>query len=167
MENMYIKSYLLEMQIRSQSPVTVNCKRYILKYFERYLKGQGVSIEDVTTLTIKEWIVSQHVENNGELNELNNESETRGRKTEKLKSSTINTRLKVLKNFYEFLVEEGEIKKNPMEKIKFLKQDKHFIQAYKQKDVKSMLNHYNNKTFLSSRNKLCIMLLASCFLQAV
>lgn len=138
--NPFIKHYLLEMRIINQSPTTIRVKRLMLNRFNEWCNEHDIDLLDVSSLDIKEWITE---------------------KQGKIKASTINSNIKYLRSFYEFLVNEGELRKSPMEKIKLLKQDVVKIKTYSKNGVKKMLNYYRNDTFIGARNRLILLLLAS------
>jgi integrase/recombinase XerD len=131
-----IKEYLLDIHIKGFAESTIKNKRNALTHFANWCCKE---IEDIRPVHIKEYIQD----------ELNKGVQT----------VSVNFRLKQLKAFFAYCIEERLINKNPMEKIKLLQQEKTMIRTYSDEDIKALINYYNGKTYLQVRNKTIIMIL--------
>lgn len=132
--NLTIEDYILEIQTQNFSKVTVKSKTYMLTQFERWMKeNQEVEIEEVTKLHVKRW--------------------RKALLDEGLRPNTINTRLVAITSFYKYCVDEGLMKDNPAISIEKLKEPKVMIKAYDLDDINNMINFYNGRSFMDTRNR--------------
>jgi integrase/recombinase XerD len=77
----------------------------------------------------------------------------------KLKPVTINSRLRALKAFFNFLKDNKYIRDSPMEKIVQLKHRKEIIQTFSKRQIKDMFNKPNLRTFTGVRDLTIMMLM--------
>jgi len=95
MLNLLIKNYLLELKMKGSSGHTVSNYSYHLQKFTAYLKETQLNYSSLTPVQIKAF---------------------RNRLLEAgLKPKTVNAVLSALKSFHDYLVEEGELKNNPVD----------------------------------------------------
>lgn len=127
-----IKEYIYELQIKNLSNHTIISYKSILYQFKNTTKTE--TLEEVNKIKVKEYI---------------NSMKSRG-----VKSSSINTNIKVIKSFLKYCFDEDYISEIPI--IKNLKEQKTLIQTFNDDEVMRMLKFYKMNTFLDSRNKCLI-----------
>lgn len=132
----YINEYLWDIQIKGFAESTIKNKRNALIHFSNWCNK---NMEQIRPIHIKEYIQKEL--------------------SKGVRPVSVNFRLKQLKTFFAYCIEEGLISKNPMEKIKLLRQEKTMIRTFSDSDIKALINYYNGKTYLQVRNKTMIMLL--------
>jgi len=76
-----------------------------------------------------------------------------------LKPVTINTRLRAVRAFFNFLEHQNLIKQNPMKDIKMLKHRKRIVETFDKKQIKALLNTCDLKTFTGLRDYTLMLLL--------
>lgn len=133
-----VKEFTFELQIKNYSKRTIETYNYNIGHLIGYLKEEHdiIEIEDVSSIHIKKFIQYQL--------EIGN------------KSNYINTIIKALRAFYNYLVSEEYISLNILSKIKLLKEDKVIIKTFTDKEVAKMIESYDFKTYLNARNKVII-----------
>lgn len=75
------------------------------------------------------------------------------------KETYINGLIKSYRAFFAYCVEEEYISQNPMEKIKWQREEMPVIRTFNEDEVLRMINYYSGHTFLQIRNKFIIVLL--------
>jgi integrase/recombinase XerD len=70
----------------------------------------------------------------------------------------INTILKVIRAFFVYLMEEEYIHKNPVDKVKFIKEEQVIIKTFTDEEVLKLIKAYSNIDYLAVRNKTIIAL---------
>ncbi|PGZ88982.1 recombinase [Bacillus sp. AFS029533] len=138
MMEMYLNAYLRESKVQGHSINSINARRKDLKLFFNW--GNFQELEEIDRFKLMEFI---------------NYCQDKG-----LKSSTINTRVVIIKAFFKWLVDEEIISKNPVEKVKVPKREKTVIKTFDKNEVEEMINYYNGKDYVSVRNKTILTLLA-------
>ena len=140
--NEYLKEYLLECKIRNYSAQTIKAKKINLSVLIRYLKSEfGIdTIEKIKKVHIQSYIIFEI---------------DRGRK-----SSTVNTKLKTLKPFFDYALDENYIKVNPAKSIKFLKNEKAVFTVFNDDEVMKMIGYWKGASYTAIKNKLVISMLA-------
>ncbi|MFJ5623398.1 tyrosine-type recombinase/integrase [Peribacillus loiseleuriae] len=133
-----VKEFTFELQIKNYSKRTIETYNYNIGQLISYLKEEQdiIEIDDVSSIHIKKFIQYQL--------EIGN------------KSNYINTIIKALRAFYNYLVSEEYISLNILSKIKLLKEDKVIIKTFTDKEVAKMIEAYDFKTYLNARNKVII-----------
>lgn len=79
---------------------------------------------------------------------------------QRVKHTTINYRITILKAMFQFAKKEEIIDENPFMKVSRLKESKLMKKTYSQKDIDYILNSFKGKTFTTVRNKTIITFLA-------
>ncbi|MEH7107796.1 tyrosine-type recombinase/integrase [Bacillus sp. JJ1764] len=72
------------------------------------------------------------------------------------KPTYINTLIKSLRSFYNYLVNEEYVSHNIILEIKFLNEEKVIINTFTDKEVAKMIDTYDFKSYLNVRNKVII-----------
>lgn len=128
-----LKEWLLDCKIRCFSNRTVKSYRNNMERFFRWCSEQGIeTIEGVNVSIIKQFILNLQ--------------------TSGCKGTYINSLIKTLRAFFVYVSDEYEIF-NPMIKIRWCREQQPIITAFSDDEVKAMLSLYNNKDFVSVRNK--------------
>lgn len=130
-----IEEYLSDCSIRGFSDFTIKDKAKRLKLF---LSHCDKDIESISAGDIKRFLEVLSKTN---------------------KPITINQTIKVLKVFFKWCVEEDIIDVDPCKRIKLLNPGKTMIKAYSENDINTILNYYNGKGYIKTRNKTMLMTL--------
>jgi len=117
---------------------TLESYRENYKFFTEFLNERNIvrDIRNITLDTIREYIVymlEEKVRFDG--HKFKSEEE----KTVGLSPVTVNTRLKTLKTMFKYLLNEGQIITNPMEKIKKVEEDEDEIVILTTDELKKLL----------------------------
>lgn len=133
-----LKEFTFDLQIKNYSKRTIETYNYNVGQLMNFLQEQYdiLELEDVSTLHIKKFVQYQIQVGN--------------------KSNYINTLIKGLRAFYNYLVNEEYISHNIAEKVKFLKEEKVIIKTFTDKEVAKMIAVYDFKNYLNARNKVII-----------
>lgn len=75
------------------------------------------------------------------------------------KETYINGIIKTMRAYFTYVMNEGYLRKNPMDKIKFQKEPIPLITTFNDDEVVRMLKYFNGARFLDVRNKLLMTLL--------
>ena len=136
-----LEELCLEMEVERYSPRTIKTiKNNNLKFFEWCKIKHDISeIEDMNYNNIRGYILN--------LQALNR------------KPTYINSIIKTLRKFFNFAESEGYISENPMNKVKWAKEDRVIIKTFYDEDIKKIMNYYKSPNYLSVRNKTVV-----CFL---
>ncbi|OSY02636.1 hypothetical protein BTJ44_05693 [Bacillus mycoides] len=116
-----------------------NLRPYTIKYYRESLQTKIKPLVLMTEDDIKNMIM---------------EMQRRG-----LKVTTINTKLRAFKSFYNFLHKHKHIKKNPIADIKLLKQRKEVVPTLSKDQIKLLLSLCDRKTFVGIRDYTIMMLM--------
>lgn len=126
-----------------------NLREHTLKYYHNELRtflklfdAQGLSLKpnEVTSTHIKDNIILYMKDVQG------------------LKTVTINTRLRAVRSFFNFLHKNKHIKNNPMNSVKLLKDRKNIVETFSREELKKLLKQPDLTTFTGFRNFTIMML---------
>lgn len=135
--NAAIKDYLLEIEIRKYSPRTIRTYRQKLYSFNRFCEEMDIDdTEDLTLAVTKKY--TQKLSASGR------------------KATYINSCLKTIKSFIQYLYDEGYGGFNTKKAFKWCIEEKPVIRAFSVDDVKQIMKACNGTDYLSVRDK-CIM----------
>ena len=129
----YVQLYIADLKMQNYSEKTLKSYRNAILRFINYLDGEVDDIEDINTIHIKSYI--QSIEG---------------------KPSYVNATIKRLRGWFVWLFDEEFIERNPMRKIKLLRENKTIINTFSDEEAKAMLDVYNGNDILSIRNKTII-----------
>lgn len=76
-----------------------------------------------------------------------------------LKASTINTRLRALRSFFNFLYKNKHIKRNPIANIKLLNQRKEIVPTFSKEQLQLLFSLCDKKTFVGVRDYTIMLLM--------
>ncbi|WP_314587894.1 tyrosine-type recombinase/integrase [Paenibacillus terrigena] len=133
--------FLRESKVRNLSEFTTRYYRQQLELFRKHLERQQqpTNPAKITDAMIKENIILYMMD--------------RGNK-----EKTINTLLRAVRTFFNYLVNESYLLRNPMENVKLLKHKKTIIQTFTREQIHSLLAQPNRGTFVGLRNYTIILL---------
>ena len=127
--------FITDCKVRNLSPHSVKYYESRLTEFKQMLEGAGketdpgkVSLDD-----IKEVAIIPQME--------------RG-----LKPTTINNRLRAIRTFFNFLYNEGRITKNPVEKLKLVREKREIVDTFSNEQIRLLLAQPDLRTFTGQRD---------------
>jgi integrase/recombinase XerD len=134
--------FLKDCSIRNLRDHTLRYYNNELRTFFNILNKQGLDLKpnEVTSTHIKNNVILYMKEQQG------------------LKTVTINTRLRAVRSFFNFLHDNKHTKNNPMETVKLLKDRKQVVETFTREELRILLKQPDLHTFTGVRN-LTIMLL--------
>lgn len=148
-----IKLFLKDCEIRNLRPHTLKFYRSEINTFLSYLKEQEI---DVVALKPYQ-VTAEHIKENVILYL---------RKYKGAKVVTVNTRLRALRAFFNFLHTEKHIPKNPFENIKLLKDRKNIIATFTKEQLNRLFNQPDLTTFTGVRDYTIMLLLLETGIRA-
>ena len=136
-----LKEFILDCEVRKLSAKTIkgyrNNNAYLLNFIER--EYGIIQIEEITHLHIKAFLM--FLQKNGR------------------KATYTNGLIKTFRSFFKYLKQEEYIQANPMEKVRWGKQNKPIIKTFTHKEVALMIKTYSGCDFLSVRNRAILAML--------
>lgn len=138
------EDYLIHCEERNLTKNTIDSYKFYLEYLKRHLEEENHSllVNEITERDIK-----------GFLNFM--------RKTKTNNQATINGAIAQLRPFFNYLVEEGIIQYNPMERIKKGKVDQKPIIPFSQEDIQNLLKQPDKSRHTGYRDYSIMLILAS------
>ena len=135
-----LNEYLLDIQLKNYSIRTIKSVRNNNLLFFTYLKSEYriTTIEKVSHVHLKAYI--KHKQSLG------------------LKATYLNSILRNIRMFFNYLEAEEYITNNYVKKVKSQKQDRVIIKSFNDQEVSKMLKVYKFDSYISARNA-CIMAL--------
>lgn len=136
--DLFIKDCLL----RNLRPDTVRYYQNELTTFKKLLDEQEIPTDPalITESVIEEGLVLYMMEHGA-------------------KVTSINTRLRAVRAFFNFLENKGKIPQNPMKDVKLLNAKRNPIQTFSQEQIQALLNAVDLKTFTGVRDYTIILFL--------
>ena len=130
-----ILEYSFDCKVRKLSPKTIENYQKQLRYLQRYLENEyGVKeVQEVRGYHIKQFLSMMD--------------------DKQCKPRYINDLLKVFKTFFNYLKAEGHTNGCPTAQIHNMKQPKLRILTFTPNEIRSMLNHFSGRDYLSIRNR--------------
>ncbi len=129
----HIQYYLISCKQEGKSPDTLEKITYILRDFARECQRDQPDATDIRMFMIS-------------------------LQDRKLSVGTIHTYYRSLKTFFNFLVREGIIEKNPMDNVKAPRLTRVVIKPFTKEDISRLLLLCEGKSFLSLRNRAIVLL---------
>ena len=115
-----------------------NLRPYTIKYYRAEFQAVKLNLTTLNESDIKQLILDM--------------------KNKGLKVTTINSRLRALRSFYNFLHKNKHIKKNPMENIKLMKERNQIVNSLSVDQLKILFSLCDLKTFVGLRDYTILML---------
>jgi len=138
--------FVKDCEIRNLRPQTIQYYMNEFKAFLNSLSAQGINIAELKLYNMTE----EHIKENVILYMKNYKGN---------RIVSINTRLRALRSFFNFLYKHKHIPKNPMENIKLLKDRKTVIATFTKEQLKNLFRQPNLKTFTGVRDYTIMMLM--------
>lgn len=128
-------------ELRNLRPQTIQYYRNELSVFYKILKeiGNHSPMDEISKDILKAVIIQM--------------------KKKGLQTVTINTRLRAIRAFFNFLQREKYIKQNPMNEIKLLKDRKKVVETFTTKQLEILFKQPNLRSFVGARDYTFMMLL--------
>lgn len=133
-----IEIFLDDCELRNLREHTIRFYRNELRVFRKLIGTDNVA--EITPELIKQKIIRVPKENGN-------------------KAVSINTRLRAVRAFFNFLESERYIKRNPMKSVKMLKHRKNKIETLTIPQINALLNACNLRTFVGYRDNVIISLI--------
>jgi len=151
--------YIFAKEAEGLARRTLENKKVYFLVFHRYLEEhhEDITPNTLDTNTIREFL---YYLKNDHIKHKNNHCVKEEYKSVGASVSYINTILKHIRAFYNFLVEEEYVQANPFRKIKSLKEAQDNIEALSVEQLKTLLKQPNQRTYAGFRDYVLMMLLA-------
>jgi len=132
------EEYLLVCETDGYTVETIRQKRVLLNQFIRYCNQNEIEdVEEITSAFLRKWIIDEK---------------------KRCKGNSINAKIQHIRPFFNWLIEEAIIERNPWSKIKLLKSPPPIIH-YDKEDIYKMLNYWKGNKFMPVRNKTMVVCL--------
>lgn len=141
-----IELIVKDCELRNLRPHTIQYYMNEFKAFLNSLSAQGINIAELKPYNFTE----EHIKENVILYMKNYKGN---------KVVSINTRLRALRAFFNFLYKHKHVPKNPMENIKLLKDRKTVIATFTKEQLKKLFRQHDLKTFTGVRDYTIMMLM--------
>ncbi|GAA0323239.1 tyrosine-type recombinase/integrase [Oceanobacillus oncorhynchi subsp. oncorhynchi] len=141
-----IELIVKDCELRNLRPHTIQYYMNEFKAFLNSLSAQGINIAELKPYNFTE----EHIKENVILYMKNYKGN---------KVVSINTRLRALRAFFNFLYKHKHVPKNPMENIKLLKDRKTVIATFTKEQLKKLFRQPDLKTFTGVRDYTIMMLM--------
>ena len=137
-----LSDFLRDARIRNLSEHTLKYYRNELTAFRGILESQNVSTrpDRVTTEIIRTNLIL-HMMDAG------------------AKETSINTRLRAVRSFFNYLTKEGMLEENPADDLKLIKAKKEIIETFSREQVRDLLRQPDQSTFTGYRDYTILLLL--------
>lgn len=131
-------------ELRNLRPFTIRYYQNEIHAFLNQLEEQGIDTNQLKPNNVKESLIEENVI-------------LYMRKYKGAKIVTINTRLRALRSFFNFLYKKKHIKQNPMENVSLLKDRKHVIPTFSKEQLNTLFNQPDLTTFTGVRDYTLMM----------
>lgn len=137
-------NFMFEQRVRNNSSATIDFYTAVLGAFVDWVTQSTETVEELTIKQYKEYII--HLSSSG------------------LKSTSVNTHVRAVKAFYNFLIDEEKIG-DCSRKLKLIKQSKEEIIPLTDDEIGRLLACFNCSDVLELRNKCFVLLMLDCGLR--
>ena len=134
------QEFLLDCQMRKLASGTLKNYRNNLKGFLDYVE-EKLDISDVED--IKKLHIQKYLKTKMDVG---------------CKANYVNTILKVIRAFYDYLIESEYVTKDPTEKVRLIKGEKKIIETFTDEEVQRLISAHDGIDYLSVRNRTIIAL---------
>lgn len=136
-----LELFIEDCKLRNLRPHSIRYYLNELKVFERYLVEQDIpTTPDSVTQEVIQRNIILYMKEQG------------------LKTVTINTRLRAIRSYFNFLYKQKHIRKNPMKNIKLLKDRKEIVQTFSNEQLERLLKQPDLRTFTGLRDYVLMLL---------
>lgn len=162
----FLEDFLVYCQSRNLSPKTMSSYEQSLKLFILYLKNEHEIVDpnEVKPGHIRQYV--KYLQERGKYTVVGNErsrkinhpqNRTDYKKT--ISNVTINNYLRNIKVLFNWLANEGEIRKNPVDKIVQIKTERRQKVAISEEEFRALIGQFDFTKFHGYRNKIITLLL--------
>ncbi|MBP6963843.1 MAG: tyrosine-type recombinase/integrase [Armatimonadetes bacterium] len=141
--NAAVNGFMNYCRAKNLSPNTISYYRYRLQAFERFCADSPVAPENVTPERIREFLTAE---------------------AEEKSATTANHAYLTLQAFFNFLVSDGFIAENPMQRVDRVKRRRTVIETFTQEQVERILSSCG-KDFVGVRDRAMILVMVDCGLR--
>ncbi|PES80081.1 integrase [Bacillus cereus] len=162
----YLNDFLIYCQSKNLSPKTISSYEQTLKLFLLWLKNEQ-DLEEVNHVKaghIRQYIA--YVQERGKYTVVSREDsinsnhpQNRMDYKKSVSNVTINNYIRNIKVFFNWLHEEGEIRKNPVDGISTIKTERKQKKAITKQEFQKLLDVFDYTKFHGYRNKVIVLLL--------
>ena len=161
-----LEDFLVFCQSKNLSQKTISSYDQSLKLFIIYLKNEQEVEEpnEVKAGHIRYYI--KYLQERGKYTVVGNEKskkvnhpENRTDYKKTVSNITVNNYIRNIKVFFNWLSEEGEIRKNPIQTIKLLKTERRQKAGISEEEFRVLLNHFDYTKYYGYRNKIIVMII--------
>ncbi len=138
------ENFMFEQRVRNNSPATIDFYTAALGAFIDWVTQSIETVEELTIKQYKEYII--HLSGSG------------------LKSTSVNTHVRAVKAFYNFLIDDDLIG-DCSRKLKLIKQSKEEIIPLSDDEISKLLSCFDTSDVLQLRNKCFVLLMLDCGLR--
>ncbi|APH06225.1 tyrosine-type recombinase/integrase [Bacillus weihaiensis] len=131
-------------ELRNLRPFTIRYYQNEIHAFLNQLEKQGIDTNQLKPNNVKGSLIEENVI-------------LYMRKYKGAKVVSINTRLRALRSFFNFLYKKKYIKNNPMENVRLLKDRKHVIPTFSKEQLNTLFNQPDLTTFTGVRDYTIMM----------
>jgi len=128
----YLEAFYYQAKVRNLSEKTMQAYGERLGNFYKFLRGKNLTFEAVDKCGIQDYILSMK---------------------DRVSDETVNGRIRVLKTFFKFLVDDGlwDGKSNPMDKISLIKTEKRLKPILSPDDITKLLSSIDRNSYYGYR----------------
>jgi len=137
--------FIMYCESKNLSSNSVDWYKLMLDKFLGYCQQNKINIESMTTPQARQYI-----------NWLQNQ---KNRENQFYRDNAINGFVRAVKVFFNYLLEDEYIEKNPFAKVRQIKTDKVIIHTFEAEEIKKMLNQFDTKNYCDLRDALLIRIL--------
>lgn len=162
----FLEDFLVFCQSKNLSPKTIASYEQTLRLFIAYLNNEH-NVDDVISVKtghIRQYIV--YLQERGKYTVVNREAtkdinhpQNRRDYKKQVSKVTINNYIRNIKVFFNWLQQEGELRKNPVDNINTIKTERKQKVGIKQEDFQKLIDQFDYTKFHGYRNKVITMLL--------
>jgi integrase/recombinase XerD len=158
-----VNDYVVWHEVSGHSEKTIGWYRWILSTFERWLKGNGrsTSINEITIADVRAFLQSE-----AQRDTLCPDHPTGVARAGRLSDRTLHCYARAIRAFFNWLVNEEYLTKNPVAKLKPPKLEKRYKEVLSVAEIERLLAELNQRTFLGARMYAIIALLYDSGLRA-
>lgn len=154
-----LEQYLVWHEVSGHSTKTIEWYRWNLNTFKRWLveNGRSTRIEDISILDVRGFLQAQ-----GKRETLCPNHPTGVERPGKLSDRTLHCHARCIRAFWNWMLSEELIDRNPMAKLKPPKLEKKFKEVLSSIEVERLLAELNQRTFIGARLYAIVAVLYDC-----
>lgn len=153
-----IQQFLIDQELKGNTPKTVIYYSHNLRYFREYIKEKE-TIDEIGMLDLNGYLLmlkkKQKLENHP----------FKPKVEKPISTTTIQTYVRAVRSFLGWLYKEGYITENLQEKYKLPKAIKKTVEILSDEEIDTLMNSFNTKSELGLRNACLAALMLDCGLR--